>query len=535
MPQHNYRLRSTTRESTIDNESDTSSIEEEILRIEDMTDNDTTMETQPNKKFLNRKVEVLSTLDPEKVKEFQHSFEYTNAIGSRKTMMTKKVLEAIEAEDVNINNEEQIKQYLDKIVDEDIKGTTKAGYRYMKEQLTWPKTEGSLTNKINSFIREALVLKRYVKNYKTDQRVKEDVFHLIRRKLPYRFGVKKDLIREKPEVLDIKKLGEELKLRAWAVETKKPKTKSALKKLEKRVMQKLRESNLLPTDSEGESDSDTEGNSDREDFNKQNKTKKIRRMEADVEYSDNSEAFVAQVNRLTNELQKPKCYECGSSEHFRAQCPLRMNTERQLEKVKEEDQPTKEVKEKLSADSTNQYMLKCMSRMMETLDTMQKRYDNGKMNERTTLANRGPYNYQNRGPGDRFYRVNRLAIGTILPRATVQVLNPQNRWTTVNGILDSGSGTTVGSLQHHKSLFRFTRPVRNNVKIQLVNKQAYKAQEVGRIRLKVIDTAGNEREFKEEVLVFLVDDPEWTELIIGFPTLRRENLLPEQQINNNQA
>ena len=81
MPQHNYRLRSTTKESENNIESYESFVEEEILRIEDMIDNETMTETQPSKKFLNRKIEVLTTLDPEKVKEFQHSFEYTNAIG----------------------------------------------------------------------------------------------------------------------------------------------------------------------------------------------------------------------------------------------------------------------------------------------------------------------------------------------------------------------------------------------------------------------------------------------------------------------
>ena len=212
-----------------------------------------------------------------------------------------------------------------------------------------------------------------------------------------------------------------------------------------------------------------------------------------------------------------------------------MKTEKQQGKVNAETPIKKEIKNEQQMGSTNQDMLQCMSRMMETLDNMQKRYDNGKLYNQPTPVAREPFRYQNRRPVDHLYRVNRLAIGTVLPRATIHVLNPQNIWTKVKGILDSGSGTTVGSLQHHKSLFRFTRPVRNNVKIQLVNKQTYIAQEVGRIRLKVIDTAGNEREFKEDVLVFLVDDPEWSELIIGFPTLRRENLLPEQQLNNNQA
>ncbi|MCG8322080.1 MAG: hypothetical protein MI921_21460 [Cytophagales bacterium] len=102
-----------------------------------------------------------------------------------------------------------------------------------------------------------------------------------------------------------------------------------------------------------------------------------------------------------------------------------------------------------------------------------------------------------------------------MPRALVQVSNANGVWVNVKGILDSGSATTVGSLQHHKHLFVETQPVRNIVKIQLINKQQLLAKEIGRINIRVIDSNQVKHEFNRPALVFLVDSPEWEELIIG--------------------
>ena len=130
--------------------------------------------------------------------------------------MTKDVLEAIEAEGIEITDEQQISDYLGKIVNEDKEDTTKSRYKYMKDNLSWPKNNDNLINKINTFIRNAQKLKKYVKNHNEDKRVREDVFKLIRKKLPCKFG-KKDLLKKKPEILDLKTLGQEMKTRAWAL------------------------------------------------------------------------------------------------------------------------------------------------------------------------------------------------------------------------------------------------------------------------------------------------------------------------------
>ena len=135
-------------------------------------------------------------------------------------------------------------------------------------------------------------------------------------------------------------------------------------------------------------------------------------------------------------------------------------------------------------------------------------------------------NYQK----EKKYIVNRLGVGTVMPRAQIQARNPGGGWTNVRGILDSGSGTTVGSIQHHKHLFPYTRPVRNIVRLQLINKEEYLAKEVGHLRIRVIDATGKIHEFQEAAMVFLVDSPSWDELIIGYPTLKAQGLLPEQTL-----
>ena len=148
-----------------------------------------------------------------------------------------------------------------------------------------------------------------------------------------------------------------------------------------------------------------------------------------------------------------------------------------------------------------------------------------------TGRNGGPFG---RNTGQYLYQVNRLAVGTVLPRAVVQVMTPDGNWTNIKAILDSGSGTTCGSLQHHRKLFKTTRPVTNVVKLQLVNREQYIAKEYGRLDTRVIDVEQKVYNFKKPIMVFLVDAPQWEELIIGYPTLRNEGLLPEQNLKKSQ-
>ena len=75
------------------------------------------------------------------------------------------------------------------VVGEDITGNVRNGFKYMKENLQWPDGEKNICNKINSFIRKAQFLKQYLKGYATDERLQEDAFHMMRKKLPKPFGI----------------------------------------------------------------------------------------------------------------------------------------------------------------------------------------------------------------------------------------------------------------------------------------------------------------------------------------------------------
>ena len=519
---HGYRTRASSQQPT-DSEGTTNNQqieqEQEISPMTQETATTTTNMARPAKKYLNRKIEVLDSLDPDLVKEFQHAFEHTNAIGSRRTMMTKKVLEAIEGEGVNTKKEEEIKVYLDKIIEDDLKGNVKSGFKYMKQKLAWPEGDTNVQNKINAFIRQAQQLKQYVKDYNDDKRVREDVFHMVRKKLPRAFGIRRDTIREDPGLVDIKALGQELKKRSWAMEIKTPTHKQSISSLEQRVMDKLRKKGLL---SDTESDEDTSNETEPDKELKQRRKKRLGRVrytEANVVEDEEIEndSLQAQMNRIEAQIGQRRCYECGDLNHYRAQCPHLIG-----------NKPTVNV-----AERNNQQMIDLVTKMVQNLtDHPNNRRNWETKKERDPSRRRPTYTQPQQTKQERIYHINRLAVGTVLPRARIQVQNPEGNWTHVPGILDSGSGTTVGSLQNHRHLLKQTRPVKNRVTIQLVNKDQFLAKEVAKVRMRVIDSCNRVREFSNEVTVFLVDAPEWKELIVGFPTLRREGLLPEQHLHN---
>ncbi|GJM17596.1 MAG: hypothetical protein DHS20C13_29230 [Thermodesulfobacteriota bacterium] len=106
------------------------------------------------------------------------------------------------------------------------------------------------------------------------------------------------------------------------------------------------------------------------------------------------------------------------------------------------------------------------------------------------------------------------------------------RKVNISGHLDSGAFTTAGSLQKHAQYCKELKNVPNEVYLVLPEQTCIQAKTCGVMDVDVTNKEGQVQIF-QNVLVFLVDHPGWSELLIGRPTLRAHNLLPEQHFNNN--
>ena len=110
----------------------------------------------------------------------------------------------------------------------------------------------------------------------------------------------------------------------------------------------------------------------------------------------------------------------------------------------------------------------------------------------------------------------------------VKALNPVTRtYETVKGCLDSGAYTTCGNFDLHQHLCKSIRQMKGEVFLQLPNGQLIPAYRAALMDLRA-ETSADTFENFPNTLVFLVKDKNWTELLIGRPTLIRSNLLPEQ-------
>lgn len=85
-----------------------------------------------------------------------------------------------------------------------------------------------------------------------------------------------------------------------------------------------------------------------------------------------------------------------------------------------------------------------------------------------------------------------------------------NEWVEVNGIVDSGCTTTTGSIQQHakycKTVFPYLGP---KCRVRIADNSTLEVTKEGIMHVKV-----NGVEI-EDMLVKLVDAPEWPKLLIG--------------------
>ena len=115
------------------------------------------------------------------------------------------------------------------------------------------------------------------------------------------------------------------------------------------------------------------------------------------------------MNNLHATMEKPRCFECGSLEHFRAACPLRQ---------KSNAQPRTAQSGVIQGENMQQLMqfMRTMMKAMRGQSMLDAQNPNGRNVQYTPKVQ----NYQK----EKKYIVNRLGFGTVMPRAQIQARNP---------------------------------------------------------------------------------------------------------------
>lgn len=103
------------------------------------------------------------------------------------------------------------------------------------------------------------------------------------------------------------------------------------------------------------------------------------------------------------------------------------------------------------------------------------------------------------------------------PRDKVEVLDKDNIWHEVDGCADTGCDTSTGSVQKHAHLCqRVWEFIGRETVVRTASNDTFKVTKQGIMTLRV-----NGVKVKEDVLVMLVDAPEWPKLLIGRNAMNR--------------
>ena len=126
---------------------------------------------------------------------------------------------------------------------------------------------------------------------------------------------------------------------------------------------------------------------------------------------------------------------------------------------------------------------------------------------------------------DAIIRVKKVSTNSI----TIQVPPTPYNWTVVRGCLDSGCDRTVGSYAKLQGLCNNLQPPRRVKMLELPQGTQIPMKAVGKTYIRVILQGAEPFDFGP-TLIFLVDDPNWKDLLIGRDALAKYGLLPEQQM-----
>jgi len=108
------------------------------------------------------------------------------------------------------------------------------------------------------------------------------------------------------------------------------------------------------------------------------------------------------------------------------------------------------------------------------------------------------------------------------PQDKVEVLDNTGVWRTVEGCADTGCDTTAGSVQKHAHLCQRIWPfIGRPTTVRTASNTSFRVTKQGIMRLRV-----NGTEVREDVMVMLVDAPNWPKLLVGRNATKRFNIVP---------
>ena len=117
-------------------------------------------------------------------------------------------------------------------------------------------------------------------------------------------------------------------------------------------------------------------------------------------------------------------------------------------------------------------------------------------------------------------------------QATIQVYGTDQNWHTVKGCLDSGATVSVGSVHLHEKFCGEVEHMRKMRDVVLPNKVRIRVVKQGKIYVRARHADGRLNNFPL-IKIALVDSPEWDWLLIGWNELYQNNATPEQALYAN--
>lgn len=112
-------------------------------------------------------------------------------------------------------------------------------------------------------------------------------------------------------------------------------------------------------------------------------------------------------------------------------------------------------------------------------------------------------------------------------KATIQVQNLNNLWNKVRGSLDSGATVTVAGLKRHGALIKNLKQIPSRRGVNLPDGTRHVITCFGNANVKAVFPDGKSF-LMENIVVFLIDDDNWSLFLVGHTDLKRYGATPDQ-------